>query len=91
MEILKNNKILFAVSVLYIILNSILIYFGFFYGILIPFVLLVFWYAMVKLELLLLIVVFFTPLSVLLSEFIGDAPVDLSVPTEPILAGILLN
>lgn len=45
---------------------------------------------MVKLELLLLIVVFFTPLSVLLSEFIGDTPVDLSVPTEPILAGILL-
>lgn len=90
MELLKNNKILFSVSVLYIILNSILLYCEIFYGVLIPFMLLIVWFAIVKLDLLLLTVVFFTPLSVLLSEFIGNSPVDLSIPTEPILAALLM-
>ncbi len=90
MDILKNNKLLFSVSVIYIIINVTLIYFDIWYGILFPFIFLILWYAFTDLKLTFLVSVFFTPFSLLLSEFIPNTPVDLSIPTEPIFAGFLL-
>ncbi len=90
MQLFKKNIILFVSAILFIALNGFLIYQNLYYGIILPFVLLVVWFAFVKIESLLLIVVFSTPLSVLLSDFIPNTPVDLSIPTEPILAGLLL-
>lgn len=90
MDILKNNKLLFSASLIYIIINVTLIYFDIYYGILIPFIFLFIWYAFTNLKLTFLISIFFTPFSVLLSEFVPNTPVDVSIPTEPIFAGFLL-
>ncbi len=90
MDILKNNKLLFSVSLIYIIINVSLIYFDIYYGVLLPFIFLIVWYAFTNLKLVFLISVFFTPLSLLLTEFVPNTPVDLSIPTEPIFAGFLL-
>ncbi len=90
MQVLKKNIALFITALLFIALNGFLISQNLYYGILVPFVLAVVWFALVKIETLLLIVVFFTPLSVLLSDFVSNTPVDLSIPTEPILAGLFL-
>ena len=90
MDILKNNKLLFSVSLIYIIINVTLIYFDIYYGILIPFIFLFIWYAFTNLKLIFLISIFFTPFSVLLTEFVPNTPVDVSIPTEPIFAGFLL-
>jgi putative inorganic carbon (hco3(-)) transporter len=92
LELLKNNKALFSISILYILLNGLLLYFEIYYALVIPFLLLIVWYAFFNLELLFLITVFFTPISILISDFYGTdtPPVNLSVPTEPILAAILL-
>jgi len=90
LDILKNNKLLFSVSVIYIIINVTLIYFDIWYGILLPFIFLILWYAFTDLKLTFLVSVFFTPFSLLLSEFVPNTPVDLSIPTEPMFAGFLL-
>ena len=90
MDILKNNKLLFSVSLIYIIINVTLIYFDIYYGVLIPFIFLIVWYAFTDLKLLFLISVFFTPFSILLTEFVPNAPVDISIPAEPIFAAFLL-
>ncbi len=90
MELIKNNKALFIISILYILLNSVLIYFDIFYALLIPFLLLILWYSFFNIELLLLVAVFFTPISILLSDLSGESSVDLSIPTEPILIIILV-
>ena len=89
MELLKKNKFLFLFSILFIALNSYLIYEELYIGILIPFALIIVWFAILNIKLLLLTTVFFTPLSVLASKLFPAIPVDLSLPTEPILAGIL--
>ncbi len=86
MEILKTNKFLFIFSSVFIFLNSALLYFNIYYGILIPFILLTVWIGIFKQELLILAVVFFSPLSFLLSEILPNTTVDISIPTEPILA-----
>lgn len=65
--------------------NAILIAFEFFYLPLLPVVLLFLIVAFVRLDLLLLIVVFFTPVSVLLSKLVEGIGVDLYLPTEPLL------
>ncbi len=90
MEIVKNNKLLFFVSLVYILINTVLIYFNIYYGTLIPFLLLFVWYAFTNLKLTFLVAVFFTPLSVLMSEFIPNIQADISIPAEPIFAGFLL-
>ncbi len=90
MDILKNNKLLFFVSLIYIIINVTLIYFDIYYGVLVPFIFLIVWYALTDLKLIFLVSVFFTPLSILLTEFVPNTPVDVSIPTEPIFAGFLL-
>ncbi len=90
MDILKNNKLLFSVSLIYIIINVTLIYFDIYYGVLIPFIFLIVWYAFTDLKLLFLISIFFTPFSLLLTEFVPNAPVDISIPAEPIFAAFLL-
>ncbi len=86
----KNNKLLFSASLLYIFLNLILIYFDIYYGLAVPFIFLILWYALTDLKLTFLLTVFFTPLSLLISEFIPETPTDISVPSELLLIGLLL-
>ena len=55
-----------------------------------PVVLLVVWLGLFNLDKVMIIAVFFTPLSILLSEFDRYIPVNLSIPSEPIFVGIFI-
>ncbi len=57
---------------------------------LVPVVLAIIVLAAVSLEYLILLTLFLTPLSVQISYLAGEAPFDLSVPTEPVMAMLLL-
>ncbi|MDP4187190.1 MAG: O-antigen ligase family protein [Bacteroidota bacterium] len=56
----------------------------------IPFILLIVLLAFCALDKLLLLVAFFTPLSLPLAYFIAESDFDLHLPTEPILIGIVI-
>ncbi|MBT3207936.1 MAG: O-antigen ligase family protein [Bacteroidetes bacterium] len=57
---------------------------------LIPFLLLIVMLTFFSIEKVVLLIVFFVPLSVPLSEFVGDIGIDIYMPTEPILFGIMI-
>ena len=63
---------------------------GFYYFSLLPVLLAVMMIAFLRLDTYLLLIVFFTPLSVPLSEFTDKTGFDMWMPTEPMLAGLLL-
>lgn len=77
-------------AIAYIALNTVFIALEFFYLPLIPAVLLFFLIAFTRIDVLLYIIVFFAPLSIPLSEILDGLPVDLYLPTEPLLAALLL-
>lgn len=90
---LKYNKetcLTLGFSVLFVILNGFLISKEFYYLNLIPWFLLIIIAAFYSVDFILLLTVFFTPLSIKLSEIISGLEADLHMPTEPLLAGILL-
>lgn len=77
-------------AIAYIALNTVFIALEFFYLALIPTALLFFLIAFTRIDVLLYIIVFFAPLSIPLSEIMEGLPVDLYLPTEPLLAALLL-
>ncbi len=85
-----NKWWVYGGAILFILLNAIFIYKEFFYFSIIPFILLIVIAAFLALDKLLLFVVFLVPLSVPLSELVTGLPIDMFLPTEPLLAGILL-
>jgi len=85
-----NKWWVYSGAILFILLNSLFIYNEFFYFSLVPIVLLLVLAAFLAIDKLLLAIVFFVPLSVPLSELIPGLPIDMFLPTEPLLAGILL-
>ncbi len=92
-EILAKYRSLitiWAVSLFFVALNGILIYKEIFYLPLLPFVLLFILVAFTSLDKLLLMIVFFVPISIPLSFLVKGLPVDLYLPTEPLLAGTML-
>ena len=74
----------------FVVANAILIAFEVFYLPVLPVFLLLILVAFVRLDLLLLVTVFLTPLSILLSNLVEGIGVDLYLPTEPMLALMLL-
>jgi len=90
--LVKNKNIgwVYAGAILFIVLNAIFTYKEFYYFSIFPVVLLLVAAAFLSLDKLLLAIVFFVPLSVPLSELVEGLPIDMFLPTEPLLAGILL-
>jgi len=81
---------LLILSIIYIIVNSYFTYNNNLYFNLVPAFLLIVFLALFALDKLLLLVVFFVPIAVSLRDFYPRVPNDISLPTEPILFGILL-
>jgi len=81
-------KWVYAISLLFILLNSILIANEFFWLSLFPAVLLIALLSLLALDKLFLLVVFCTPLAINLEDF--DMRLGLSLPTEPLMFGIML-
>jgi O-antigen ligase len=86
----RNLYIVYFVGFLFVVLNSVLIYFEVFYLPVLPIVLAIAWIAFSRLDRLIYLIVFFVPLSIPLSEFLRNSSFDLHLPTEPLLAGVLL-
>jgi putative inorganic carbon (HCO3(-)) transporter len=86
----RETYLVYLVSFLFIALNTFLIAKEFFYLSLVPLALIIVLIAVYALDKLVLITVFVTPLSIQLSDIIKGYDFDLSLPSEPLLIGILL-
>ncbi len=80
---------IYALSAVFVASLCIAIYNDFLYALLVPLALVVVWAAFFKLEYLVLFVVMFTPLSLSL-EALDIGGIGMYLPTEPLLAGILV-
>ena len=88
---MSKNKILFySISLIFIAINIIFIAYNFYYIAFLPVILLFLFASFISLDKILLAVVFFTPLSIRLDYLIPDIPVNLFLPTEPLLLGIFV-
>ncbi len=88
----EKNKMLtvYLVGFLFVILNTFLIMKEIYYLPLLPVILIFFVLLVNSLEKTVFLIVFFVPVSVLLTEFFPDLPFDLYLPTEPLLAGVMI-
>ncbi|MFA6403112.1 MAG: O-antigen ligase family protein [Salinivirgaceae bacterium] len=86
----SKNWWVYALVILFIAVNGVLIYKEFFLFSILPVALLLVVAAFFSMDKLLLLLVFLVPLSIPLSELIPDLPIDMFLPTEPLLAGLLL-
>jgi putative inorganic carbon (HCO3(-)) transporter len=84
------KRILWGILISFVALNSIMLALEIFYIPLIPAVLLFLALAIVAADKYLLIIIFFVPLSVPLSRLVEGLSIDMYLPTEPLLAGLLL-
>ncbi len=80
----------FVLSILFILLHSLLLLRGFEYLVLLPLVLIIVWMAFFSLDKLMLVLAFFVPLSIQLSYFNPKLPVNLSLPSEAIIIGVMI-
>jgi putative inorganic carbon (HCO3(-)) transporter len=88
-EVRNQRQWLYICAAVLLLIMGIGIWQEFYYVLLIPFALAVFWAAFFKLELLWFIIVFFTPLSINLEDMkLGG--IGMALPTEPMLFGILI-
>jgi len=84
------KALLWGILISYIALNSIMLALEIFYIPLVPAVLLFLVLAIVSADKYLLLIVFFVPVSVPLSRLVEGLSIDMYLPTEPLLAGLLL-
>ncbi len=88
-KLLKNDTALFlGLGILFVLLNAIGIAKEIYVLNALPFAFGVVWFALRSMDKLIFTIIFFTPLSLPLSEYI-DAPIDMFLPTEPLLVGVL--
>jgi len=87
---IKSNNLVYLVGFFFVLLNSLLLYKEIFYLPALPVVLAVVWMAFTRLDRVIYLIVFFVPLSIPLSEFLNGTSFDLYLPTEPLLAGVLI-
>jgi putative inorganic carbon (hco3(-)) transporter len=84
------KSLLWGILISFVALNSIMLVLEIFYIPLVPVVLLFLALAIVSVDKYLLVIVFFVPLSIPLSGLIKGLSIDMYLPTEPLLAGLLL-
>ena len=84
------KTVLWGILISFVALNSIMLALEIFYIPLIPAILLFLALAFVAVDKYLLVIVFFVPVSVPLSRLVEGLSIDMYLPTEPLLAGLLL-
>jgi len=88
-EIRKYAGIL-ALVVLYLVADLFFTFREIYFLNVLPVVLLIVILALTRLDILFFIIVFSTPLSIPLINYIRSSPIDFYIPTEPILFGVML-
>ena len=87
----KKNKIWFyTLSILFVIVNSLFIAKESYLISAVPFLVLILLLAFFALDKLLFIIIFLVPLSIPLKEIVPSLDFDMSLPTEPLLLGVLI-
>lgn len=86
----KNLYFVYLIAIVFIGLNSLFIYREIFYLPLLPVLLIIAWIALSRLDRLVYLIVFFVPVSIPLTEYLENSSFDLFLPTEPLLAGVML-
>ncbi len=87
----QRKKIWFyIISLLFVVINAIAIYKENYFVSLVPIVLLLVFIAFFALDKFILLIVFCAPLSLMLNEFFPHSPVNMYLPTEPLLFGVLI-
>jgi len=84
------RTLLWGILISFVALNSIMLALEVFYVPLVPVILLFLALAIVAVDKFLLVIVFFVPVSVPLSRLVEGLSIDMYLPTEPLLAGLLL-
>lgn len=84
------KALLWGILISFLALNSIMLALEIYYIPLIPVVLLFFALAIVAADKYLLVIVLFVPVSIPLSRLVEGLSIDMYLPTEPLLAGLLL-
>jgi putative inorganic carbon (HCO3(-)) transporter len=83
-----KSRWIYSLSAAFVVLNALCCFFEFFWLGLIPVIAVIIYLAFVSVDTLLLIIVFFTPLSINLTD--SDIRLGLSLPTEPLMIGVML-
>lgn len=86
----KKSWWLYACVAAFTVLNLICIYNEFTLLSLLPVAVILVGMAFLALDKLMLVIAFMAPLSIPLSELMPNLPIDMFLPTEPLLAGIML-
>ena len=87
----QSKKIwFFVISGIFILINAVFILSENFVFTLTPLVIAFAYLALFRLDILYKIIIFFVPISVTLNELEIETKVDMSLPTEPRLFGILI-
>jgi putative inorganic carbon (HCO3(-)) transporter len=89
-NIQRNKALLWGMLVAYVAFSALMIYFQFYYAVFIPAVLLFVILALISVDKYLMAIVLFVPLSIPLSQVFDELSIDMYLPTEPMLAGLLL-
>jgi len=86
----EPRGILWGILISFVALNSLMLALEIFYLPLLPAALLFLVLALVAADKYLMVIVFFVPLSIPLSRLVEGLSIDMYLPTEPLLAGLLL-
>lgn len=90
-KLISNRSfLLYSVAIAFIIINSIFLVKENYYFMLLPFAVAVIFLAFVSLDTLLLGIVLLTPLSISLGSILYTDVVDMQLPSEPLLFGVML-
>lgn len=86
----KEFQQVFYIGLAFVLLNAILLYFEVYYLPVLPILFVIGWLLFSSLDKAVLLVVFFVPFSIPLSKIIPGLPIDMFLPTEPLLAAIMM-
>ncbi len=89
-NIKNRTTLLWGILIAYVAFSALMVAFQFYYAVLIPALLLFIVLAILSVDRYLLAIVLFVPLSIPLSEVFEGLAIDMFLPTEPMLAGLLL-
>ncbi len=87
---LKKHSPVIAIALLYVLADMVLTHKEIYLLNLVPFVLLLVYLAVARIDLVYFLVVLLTPISVQFIEYFPSSPVDFAIPTEPLLFGLLI-
>lgn len=86
----KKHFGVIAIVLVYLAVDLIFTVREIYYLNLIPVVLFIIVLAFVRLDILYFIIIFLTPLSIPLIEYLPSSPIDFYIPTEPLLFGVMI-